>query len=134
MTRYPAILVFSLALCGCNQGEAPRDDGVCWQAHAAGAAPVRYTALSRAVGSLEDCAVLLEAARLEGQPDTNGAYQGFYLFIDPDEMTSGTRLDGFRYPVLQPPQRAEIDRELRRIMAQHGGKIPADADLSLVRQ
>ncbi len=123
-----------LALAGCNQGDAPRDDGVCWQAHAVKSGPTRYTALARGVGSLEDCAVLLEAARLEGQTETNGAYQGFFLFIDADQMTSGTHAAGFHFPILQPPQRAEVDRDLRKLIAEHGGKLPADADLSLERQ
>lgn len=134
MIRFSAIVLASLALGACNQGEAPREDGVCWQAHASANGKVGFSPLARGVGSLEDCAVLLEAARLEGQAETNGAYQGFYLFIDANQMTSGSRLDGFRYPVLQPPQRADVDRDLRRLMAQHGGKIPVDANLSLVRQ
>jgi len=134
MIRPTAFALACLILAGCNQGEAPRDDGVCWQAHPVKSGPVRYTALRRGVGSLEDCAVLLEAARLEGQSDTNGAYQGFFLFIDADQMTSGARADGFHFPVLQPPQRADIDRELKKLLAEHDGKIPADADVSLVRQ
>ncbi len=134
MVRLSAVVLASLTLAGCNQGDAPRDDGVCWQAHPMKSGPVRYTALARGVGSLEDCAVLLEAARLEGQSDTNGAFQGYYLFIDADQMTSGTHAGGFHFPVLQPPQRADVDRDLRKLMAEHGGKIPADADLSLVRQ
>ena len=134
MLRLSAIALACLILAGCNRGDAPRDDGVCWQAHAVKSGPVRYTVLRRGVGSLEDCAVLLEAARLEGQSDTNGAYQGFFLFIDADQMTSGTHADGFHFPVLQPPQRADVDRELKKLLAEHGGQIPADADLSLVRQ
>ena len=134
MIRLSAIALVCLALCGCNQGEAPREDGVCWQAHAVKGAPTRFSVLARGIGSLEDCAVLLEAARLEGQTETNGAYQGFFLFIDADQMTSATRLKGFRYPVLQPPQRAEVDRDLRKLIAEHGGALPADEDLSVVRQ
>ena len=134
MIRLSAIALVCLALAGCNEGQAPKEDGVCWQAHAGAAGKVSYSALARGVASLEDCAVLLEAARLEGQTETNGAYQGFFLFIDAGQMTSATRREGFRYPVLQPPQRAEVDKDLRKLIAEHNGKLPSDADLSIVRQ
>jgi hypothetical protein len=134
MIRHAAIASACLALAACNQGEAPKGDGICWQAVAVRSGPPKFTQLAQGVGSLDDCAVLLEAARLQGQGDTDGAYQGFFLFVDANQMTSGTRKDGFRYPVLQPPQRAAIDRDLHKIMDAHGGKIPADAGISIERQ
>jgi hypothetical protein len=135
MFRLTALLLACLTLSACGRGSAPADDGVCWLAQPAKAgAPIRYDALQRQVGSLEDCAVLLEASRLQGRAIANGAYQGFYIYVDANRMTAGTRPDGLLYPVLQPPQRAAIDRDLQKLIAEHGGKIPPDISISLQRQ
>jgi hypothetical protein len=39
-----------------------------------------------------------------------------------------------RYPVFQPPQRAAIDRDLKRMIKSHGGELPDAADLSIERK
>ena len=135
MFRLTALLLACLTLSACGRGSAPADDGVCWLAQPAKAgAPIRYDAIRRQVGSLEDCAVLLEAVRLQGRVTADGAYQGFYIYVDAKQITAGTRPNGLLYPVLQPPQRAEIDRDLQKLIAEHGGKIPPDVSISMQRQ
>ena len=86
------------------------------------------------ITSLENCAVLLEALRLQGQRDTNGAFQGYYLTVDDDRISSSTSPRTFGYPILQPPQREEIDRDLRRLIKERGGKMPDPGDVSVERQ
>jgi hypothetical protein len=34
---------------------------------------------------------------------------------------------------LQPPQRAEVDRDLRKIMGEHGGQLPPGVGVSIER-
>jgi hypothetical protein len=117
--------LLALVLAGCIQPTAPQETGVCWLSEAG--PDGRFTPLARDVGNLESCAVLLEARRLQGRSDTNGAYQGYFIFVGPGAMTSALHTHGVRYPIFQPPQRRVIDRDLRRMMAERGGWMP-DAD------
>src|SRR5206468_404025 len=83
----------ALALAACNRPTAPQTPGVCWRA---AAAPAKgFVPLSRDVDSLENCAVLLEGLRLQGEPRADGAYAGFFIFIDADAMTSASHVGGF---------------------------------------
>jgi hypothetical protein len=86
------------------------------------------------VANLETCAVLLEGLRLQGQASTDGAYQGYFIFVDADEMSSARHTQGFRYPIFQPPQRASVDRDLQRLMRERGGALPDASELDLERK
>ena len=90
--------------------------------------------MARDVPSLENCAVLLEAARIMGQPNTDGAYQGSYIVVDATRIGASTHRDGYMYPVLQPPQRAEVDAAIRKLIKERGGKMPGANDLEVERQ
>jgi hypothetical protein len=129
-----ALPVLALTLTACNGPPAPQEAGVCWRAHADAGGKVSFAPLARDVGTLENCAVLLEALRLQGQSEADGAYQGYFLFIGADAMTSALHTGGVRYPIFQPPQRRVIDRDIRRLMAERGGKMPAPEDFSLEHQ
>jgi hypothetical protein len=129
--RRLAVVPALLALAACNGPPAPSDAGVCWQAKASARGAAGYAPLARGVDTLEACAVLLEAMRLKGQPQADGAYQGYFIFVRPDAMSSALHLNGVRYPIFQPPQRAVLDREIRHIMAQHGGRMPDPGEFSL---
>jgi len=135
MVRTLFALPFALlALAACNGPPAPQAAGVCWRADPATAGKVSFSPLARGVGTLESCAVLLEALRLQGAPQVNGAYQGYFIFVGADAMTSALHVGGVRYPIFQPPQRRSIDRDIRRLMAERGGKMPDANDFSLERQ
>jgi len=134
MTRTLAVLLGLLALTACNQVEAPQADGVCWRMdHVPGQSP-KFSELAHGVANLENCAVLLEAVRLQGQTSADGAFQGYFIFVDASGVSSAKRPDSFRYPIFQPPQRAAIDHDLRRLMAARGGRLPDAAELSLERK
>jgi hypothetical protein len=83
---------------------------------------------------LETCAVLLEGLSLQGHPAPTGAYQGYFIFVGADAIRSARSLGGMRYPVFQPPQRASIDKDLRRMMMERGGRLPDAADISIERE
>jgi hypothetical protein len=134
MTRAVAVLSGLLALAACSQVEAPQADGVCWRMDRVSGQSPKYSELARGVGNLENCAVLLEAVRLQGQASADGAYQGYFIFVDASGVSSAKHPDSFRYPIFQPPQRAQIDRDLRRLMAARGGRLPDAAELSLERK
>ena len=131
MRRALAALLLAVPLVACNGPPAPQEAGVCWQAHQDAGGKVSYAPLARGVSTLETCAVLLEALRLRGETQADGAYQGYFIFIGADTMTSALHAGGVRYPIFQPPQRRSIDRDIRRLMAEHGGKMPDASDFSL---
>jgi hypothetical protein len=129
-----ALLFLAAALAACNGAPAPQQAGVCWRAQPGGAGKVSFAPLARDVGTLESCAVLLEALRLRGAPEADGAYQGYFIFVGADTMTSALHAGGVRYPIFQPPQRRVIDRDIRRLMAERGGKMPDPGDFRLEHQ
>jgi hypothetical protein len=129
-----ALAPLAVMLAACSGPPAPQEMGVCWRAHQDGSGKVSFAPLARDVGTLENCAVLLEALRLQGQPEANGAYQGYFLFIGADTMTSALHTGGVRYPIFQPPQRRSIDRDIRRLLAERGGKMPDPGDFRLEHQ
>jgi len=129
-----APLLFAASLAACNGPPAPHEAGVCWRASPTPTGQVSFSPLARDVGTLESCAVLLEALRLQGAAQANGAYQGYFIFVGADAMTSALHSGGVRYPIFQPPQRKVIDRDIRRMMAERGGKMPDPAEISLERQ
>jgi len=131
----PATLLFfaAFALAACSGPSAPQDAGVCFRVdNASGKAA--FTALARGVENLETCAVLLEGVNLQGHAAPTGAFQGYFIFVGDDAIRSAPSLHGMRYPVFQPPQRASIDRDLRRMMKERGGQLPDAADLSIERK
>jgi hypothetical protein len=134
MRRAAAPLVLAaLALAACAGPSAPEDPGVCFRVDSAGG-KTAFTALAHGVENLETCAVLLEGLSLQGHPAPTGAYQGYFIFVGEDAIRSAPSLHGMRYPVFQPPQRAAIDKDLKRMMQERGGQLPDAADLSVERK
>lgn len=127
------LLLAVMALAACAGPGAPQDAGVCFRVDNVGG-KTTFTALDRGVENLETCAVLLEGVNLQGHPAPTGAYQGYFIFIGADAIRSAQSLGGMRYPVFQPPQRASIDKDLKRLMQERGGQLPDPADLSIERK
>jgi len=130
-----ALLAFAalLSLGACGQTEAPVDDGVCWRIGHGADKSTRFSVLARGVSDLDTCAVLLEGLRLQGQVSTDGAYQGYFIFVDSGPISSARSLHGFRYPIFQPPQRAAVDRDLKRLIQSSGGRMPDASEIDLER-
>ncbi len=85
------------------------------------------------MANLDSCAAQIEGLRLEEGRDEIGAYQGFYIFANDDQVASASRREGLRYPIFLPNQRAVIDAGLLKMMKERGGKAPTDADLAIDR-
>jgi hypothetical protein len=109
-------LLLLIPLAACAGRGAPEDAGVCWRAEGGDAVAPKFAVMARGVGNLETCAVLLEAAHMQGGAEVEGAYQGYFVFVDAKAITSGRHEGGLRYPIFQPPQRAEVDRDLTRLL------------------
>jgi len=97
----------ALALAACEkQIEAPSDAGVCWHMVNLPGGKVRFNKLTQNVASIERCAADLEAMRLRfnalGQSNDHmtGAFQGQFLFLQPEGIFTSQSLTGGRYLLL----------------------------------
>ena len=108
MTRLFAVIALAaLALAGCSKAvQAPTDAGVCWHMVQFKDGKVRFNQLARNIPNLEGCAAQLEAMRIRfsalgSNPDQMiGAYQGQFLFLQPEGIFTAQNLDGAHYLLL----------------------------------
>ena len=108
MKRLASVVALGLLLApGCaKEVPAPQDQGVCWHMAQLKDGTVKFNRLAQNVPSIEACAVQLEVMRLRfeqlGSPGDNmiGAYQGRFLFLQPEGIFTGERLNGGRYLLL----------------------------------
>ena len=108
--------------------------GVCWRAVPGAGGGSGFVVLSRHISSLDNCAAQLEALHVEGAARADGAFQGYYIFVDDAQISSSTGLKTFRYPIFQPSQRQEIDADLRGLIKERDGKPPAASDIAVERR
>jgi hypothetical protein len=94
-------------LAGCAHPlEAPTDRGVCWHLVKGDDGKPRFNRLADHQPDLEHCAAQLEMMRLHfgalgaSQSNVTGAYQGQFLFIQPEGAFTAQTLDGYRYPFM----------------------------------
>ena len=125
MKRLLLGVVLAAAACAQPSVEAPAEAGVCWRMSAAGEQPA-FQAIDRGIANLETCAVRLEGARMvEGKP-VSGAYQGRFIFVDAEQITSAASLDGQRFRVFEPRHRLEIQAGLQRLIEQRKADSPGE--------
>ena len=97
--------VLSLAACS-KQIEAPTDTGVCWHMVTTKDGQTRFNQVAKNVPSIERCAVELEQVRLRfaglglARSDMIGAFQGEFLFLQPEGIYVGHSLNGGHYLLL----------------------------------
>ena len=105
-----------LALAGCSPAaDAPDQVGICWMQ--AGPAPAgakpRFGLLSRGDANLETCAMHLELTRIsKHRQSIFGAFQGQYVFVDREAIASSESLNGQRFSLFTPGQRADVDTQI----------------------
>ena len=94
-------------LAGCQkQLEAPADTGVCWHLVQPPGQPPKFNRLADHQPDLEHCAGQLEKMRISfralGKDDAEvvGAYQGQYLFDQPEGMFTSQSLNGHPYALM----------------------------------
>ena len=89
-----------------KQIEAPTDTGVCWHMAPQPGGKVRFNKLTKNVTTIERCAADLEAMRMRftalgsSNQQLVGAYQGQFLFLQPEGIFVGRSLNGGRYLLL----------------------------------
>ncbi len=106
--RLPLLaLAAALGLAACQkQLEAPMARGVCWHLARFPDGGVRFNKLAAGQADLEHCAAQLEVMRLRfralgsTQTDITGAYQGQFLFLQPEGVFTAQTYSGYRYPFM----------------------------------
>ena len=101
------ILMVPLGVAGCSKSlEAPTDAGVCWHLVSLPDGKVKFNRLADHQPNLENCAAQLEIMRRNfqslgaGQDNVTGAYQGQFLFIQPEGVFTAQTYRGHRYSLL----------------------------------
>jgi hypothetical protein len=96
-----------LALGGCEKElQAPVDRGVCWHLVQLPDGHRRFNSLAASQPDLEHCAAQLEIMRLRfsalglRQQYLTGAYQGQFLFIQPEGVFTAQNFKGYHYPFM----------------------------------
>ncbi|MGI8841716.1 MAG: hypothetical protein ACR2F8_13195 [Caulobacteraceae bacterium] len=104
---FPIALIAALGLGACQkQLEAPTERGVCWHLAQFPDGKVRFNRLAQGQLDLEHCAAQLEMMRLRfralgsTQTQVTGAYQGQFLFIQPEGVFTAQTLGGYHYPFM----------------------------------
>jgi hypothetical protein len=92
----------------------PAEQDTCWRINSG--AP-RFVAVGRSVASEQNCAVYLEALRLEEHHDMVGVWNGVYIYAASDDIMTAASPDGPRYQLFQPSDRARIDASLTQQIA-----------------
>lgn len=108
-------MLTGLAACS-SQVIAPSGEGVCWRMFEAADQQPRFEIIGRDVPNLESCAAQLEGARMmEGSP-TSGAYNGHFIFVTEEQITSAATINGVRIRVIEPEDRQRIQEGLRALI------------------
>ncbi|HTI66435.1 MAG TPA: hypothetical protein VL460_02690 [Caulobacteraceae bacterium] len=100
------IAVFAAAGCSGGALEAPVEARVCWHMIQLKDGSFRFNKLAENQPNLENCAARLEDMRLrfnrlgQNTQEVIGAYQGQFIFIQPNGVFSAASLTSVRYPAL----------------------------------
>jgi hypothetical protein len=96
-----------LGLTACEKPiEAPSAAGECYLMATLKDGTTKFNRIAENVKDLEHCAVEIEIVRRRfqamGSPQQEwiGAYQGSFVFVEPEGVLTSTKLDGIRYPAL----------------------------------
>jgi hypothetical protein len=107
LTLFPIALTLLFALGACQkQLEAPTARGVCWALAQFPNGKTKFNTLAVNQPDLEHCAAQLEMMRLRfralgsSQTEVTGAYQGQFIFIQPEGVFTAQTFDGYRFPFL----------------------------------
>ena len=120
------VLVTSLAACS-PQVAAPTGAGLCWRMFEVPDQQPRFEIVGRDIPNLESCAAVLEGARMmEGAP-TSGAYNGHFIFVAEDQITSSGTINGARIRVFEPEDRRRIQESVQTLMEQQRLEAPSES-------
>ena len=94
----------------------PNEPGICWRADMRSSHKPTFTSVSSDTPNIVSCAADLELAYLNEKQAITGAFQGYYIFIEPAAVTGAQRLHLIHYPIFDKAERAMVDRRLRAFM------------------
>jgi hypothetical protein len=114
-----AVMTLAAALEGCSSApasEAPSDVGVCWRVTQF-KPKVSFLSISQGDANLETCAMHLEYTRLtQHLTSIGGAYQGQFLFVDAQNITSAQDVQSPRYALFTQNQRHDLEAKIHELI------------------
>ena len=122
--RFAPVILTAAAACS-SQPAAPTGAGLCWRMFEVPDQPPRFEVIDRNVANLESCAAQLEGARMmEGRP-TAGAYNGHFIFVTDEQITSAQTFDGARVRVFEEADRRKVQESLRALIERQRQAAPS---------
>lgn len=104
---YLAAGVAVLALAACSKTpQAPDVAGECYLMATNKDGTVKFNRIAENIQDLEHCAAQIEIVRRRfrslgsSRDEYIGAFQGSFIFVQPEGIFTSTKLDGIRYPAL----------------------------------
>jgi len=108
IARISALTAGAIVLNGCtHQLQAPTDVGTCYVIGHPKAGGVKFNVVSKNEPDLEHCAVQLYNLRMSflaigtAGAETDGAYDGSFLFVDNHEVRFSQHYEGATFPLLE---------------------------------
>ena len=96
-----------LALGGCSKAvEAPTDPGACFLMSPQKDGSTKFNKIADGIKDIEHCALQIELVRRNFrrlgsmQEEYIGGFQGSFVFVERQGISTSTKLDGIRYPML----------------------------------
>lgn len=96
-----------LALSACSKSvEAPTDVGACFLMAPQKDGTTKFNKVADGIKDIEHCALQIEIVRRSfrnlgsTRDDYTGAFQGAFVFLTKDGISTATKLEGVRYPLL----------------------------------
>jgi hypothetical protein len=115
-----AAATLASALCGCSNpqvSEAPTDTGVCWRVTQF-KPKLSFLSVSQGDPNLESCAMHLEYTRqTQHLASIAGAYQGEFLFVDAQDITSSQDIASARFSLFTPNQHKDLEGKIKELIA-----------------
>ena len=115
VAAFSAFAFASLLVTACGKRvEAPLDAGVCWHVVPLKDGTFRFNRLTDHRPNIESCAGALEGMRLRflglggGMREITGAYQGNFIFLQPEGVFISQSLTGNRYLALVRTEDGEL--------------------------
>jgi hypothetical protein len=84
-----------------------------------------FTAIANNAPNIVRCAADLELAYLTEKRSVTGAYQGYYIFTAPADVSGAQRLGLIHYPIFNKSERAMIDTRLRAYLKTRTNAAPS---------
>jgi hypothetical protein len=123
-------LAAAMLLAGCvNPKPGPKPDNACMEIMSPPGQPsTKLRPVAYDTPNLDTCGMYIEGLRLERGRDAWGEWNGVYIYADAKGIDAQNDLKSGRYAIYQSDQRATIDQELQRQIAERKKAKPGSSN------